>query len=383
MSEKILFVDDEPNVLAGFTRQLRKAYSVETAGGGAEGLDVLAARGPFAVVVSDMRMPNMDGAQFLARVRERHPDTVRVLLTGYADLHSAIEAVNRGGIFRFLTKPCPTDALTGALDSATAQYRLVTAERELLERTLRGSVQVLGEVLALANPLAFGRAVRVQGLVRRLAGEMPEAGSWQVDVAAVLSQLGCVAVPEAVLSAASRGASLPPEAQSQLDAVPETTRHLLRHIPRLDVVQEIIAYLDKEFDAPPGPTLEKCGPAIPFGARILTAAFQLDTLLGRGLPEREAIGHLGAAPGRYDPEVLSAFRTVLCRTVCPEVREVHVGELIVGDVLAEDLHSNAGVLLLSRGNPITEPLRHRLAASVACGHIASRLRVFTSLSRPC
>ncbi len=155
MIEKILLVDDEPNVLAGFARQLRESHTVETAPGGAEALDALDTRGPFAVVVSDMRMPGMDGAAFLARARDRYPDTVRILLTGYADIQSAIEAINRGGIFRFLTKPCPPHILTGALDDALAHYRLVTAERELVDMALRDSVPVVGEGLALANPSAF------------------------------------------------------------------------------------------------------------------------------------------------------------------------------------------------------------------------------------
>src|SRR5204863_3078931 len=134
-------------------------------------------------------------------------DAVRMLLTGYADLRQAIEVVNRGAIFRFLTKPCAPDALAAALDAALAQHRLVTAERELLDRTLRGSVQVLGEVLSLVNPTAFGQVVRVQRLVRELAGLIDGAGAWEIDVAAVLSRLGCVAVSEAVLAAVNRGTS--------------------------------------------------------------------------------------------------------------------------------------------------------------------------------
>ncbi len=377
MTEKILFVDDEPNVLAGFARQLRKSHTMETAPGGAEGLDALDTRGPFAVVVSDMRMPGMDGAAFLARARDRYPDTVRILLTGYADIQSAIEAINRGGIFRFLTKPCPPHILTGALDDALAQYRLVTAERELLDKTLRGSVQVLGEVLALVNPSAFGRAVRVQQLVRRLAGTLPEAGSWQVDVATVLSQLGCVAVSETVLTAANRGADLGPDAQRQLDAMPGITRHLLQQIPRLDAVLEIIAYHDKAFDAPARFSQEKCGKDIPLGARVLKATYDFDTLQARGLPEPEALDRLASRSGRYDPDILAALKSLICREEQPEVVEVSIGKLVSGMVLAEDLHNDSGVLLLKRGNPITEPLKRRLESTAMSGQSPKQIRVFT------
>src|ERR1022692_2024409 len=112
MSEKILFVDDDPNLLASCERSLRRHFQIETAEGGEAGLAKLASRGPYAVVVADRQMPRMDGIEFLGAVRKRAPDTVRIMLTGNADLEGAIRVVNEGNIFRFLTKPCPPDLLT-------------------------------------------------------------------------------------------------------------------------------------------------------------------------------------------------------------------------------------------------------------------------------
>lgn len=380
MSAKVLFVDDEPNVLAGIERQLRKRYAVETAPGAADALTALDARGPFAVVVSDMRMPVMDGAQFLARVYERSPDTVRVLLTGYADVRSAIEAVNRGHIFRFLTKPCPPEALCAALDAALAQYRLVTAERELLDRTLRGSVQVLGEVLALVNPTAFGQAVRVQRLVRDLAPLLDGAVDWTVDVTAVLSRLGCVTVPESLLAAANRGADLAPPERHQLAQIPAVTRDLLRPIPRLESVLECVAYLDVPFAHEPRPGLEKTGKAIPLGARLLRIAFDFDARVARGLPPAHALAHLRSRVGCYDPDLLAVLESRMLQEQKPEEREVWVPELTCGMVLAEDVYSDTGTLLLSRGNPITEPLKRRLEGTAARGQSPKRIRVLVPRS---
>ena len=134
MSEKILFVDDDSNLLASYQRQLRGQYTVDTSSNGQEGLESIFHRGPYAIVISDYRMPGMDGVTFLTRVREASPDTVRMLLTGYADLQTAIDAVNQGNIFRLLTKPCPPDALANALAAGFDQYRLVIAERERAEK---------------------------------------------------------------------------------------------------------------------------------------------------------------------------------------------------------------------------------------------------------
>src|ERR1700722_1581021 len=129
MSERVLFVDDEPNVLAGFERQFRNRYAMKTAPSGAEGLATLDANGPFAVIVSDLRMPGMDGVQFLSRVCDRYPNSIRILLTGYADVQQVVEVVNRANIFRFLTKPCPPPSLAATLEAALEQHRLMTAEK--------------------------------------------------------------------------------------------------------------------------------------------------------------------------------------------------------------------------------------------------------------
>ena len=118
---RILCVDDEQNVLDGLMRTLRTSYSVETALGGAAGLDKIRTTDSFAVIVSDYRMPHMSGAEFLAAAREIAPDAVRVLLTGQAGLDGAIAAVNEGHIFRFLTKPCPTDVLIKSLNGCVKQ----------------------------------------------------------------------------------------------------------------------------------------------------------------------------------------------------------------------------------------------------------------------
>ncbi|MBA4062983.1 MAG: hypothetical protein C0501_04610 [Isosphaera sp.] len=372
MTANVLFVDDEPNVLAGYERQLRKRFAVHTATGGAEGLAALAAGGPFAVVVSDARMPGMDGIQFLARVRDEYPDAVRVLLTGYADVGQAIGAVNRGGIFRFLTKPCSPDDLATGVGAAVDQYRLVTAERELLDQTLRGSVQVLAEVLALAAPAGFGRAVRVQRLARELA--WPGAGAgWAMDVAAVLSQLGTVIVPDAMLPAA--GGRPGPDDRGREVGLPGAAGALLRHIPRMEPVTEIIAHLDHPF-APPGPpSLSPRGKNLPPGARVLAVAFDFDALVEQGVPKSQALGLLKARGGRYDPDVLGTLEAFLRRDGELEVREVSVAELADGMLLAEDLYNRAGVLLLGRGQPVTAAARRRLEAMTAAGQSPGRVRI--------
>lgn len=119
MGQRVLFVDDDVNILAAYKRQLRKDFDLEIAEGGLNGLEVIKEKGPFAVVVSDYKMPNMDGNQFLAQVKKIDPDISRIMITGFADLNMAMEAVNEGNIFRFLTKPCsqPKTSLTSLIQA--------------------------------------------------------------------------------------------------------------------------------------------------------------------------------------------------------------------------------------------------------------------------
>lgn len=365
MNEKILFVDDEPNVLAGYERLLRKRYVVHTAPGGDEGLECIREFGPFAVIVSDMRMPGMSGTQFLAEVRSRQPDSVRMLLTGYAEVQAAVDAVNHGGLFRFLTKPCGPDTLTAALDDALRQHRLVTAERDLLDRTLRGSVQVLGEVLALVNPTAFARALRVQALARKLAESVNAEFGWDVEVAVILSQLGYVGVSERVLNLAERGHDLTAADQAELDAASKHAADLIGRIPRLDQVIEIIHHLG------PGPHSRTEPP----GARLLRLTRDYDLLIGRGLPPAHAAEHLKSPPGRYDPTLLAGLERLVCEEPQPESRTLPVFDLKPGMILQEDLYRVDGTFLLRHGNAITAPLKVRLDLMAHEGQIPPALHV--------
>jgi DNA-binding NtrC family response regulator len=198
-SERVLFVDDEQNVLDGIQRSLRKHMAIQTATSGAEGLRLLRETGPFALVVSDMRMPNMNGAQFLTKVREQEPDTVRMILSGQADLEATIAAVNDGHIYRFLSKPCPPEKLLSAVEDGLKQHRLINAERVLLEQTLSGAVKMLIEILGMVSPTASSRASRLQRYVVELAAALSLPARWQWGLAAYVSQIGCVTLPKEIL----------------------------------------------------------------------------------------------------------------------------------------------------------------------------------------
>jgi len=381
MAEKILFVDDDANILAGYQRQLRKAFEVDTALGGEQGLQAVTQKGPYAVIVSDLRMPDMDGIQFLSRVREIAPDSVRMMLTGFADLQTSIQAVNEGNVFRFLTKPCDAETMGRSLLMGVNQYRLIMAERELLEETLRGSIKVLTQILSLLNPEAFGRASRITRYVREIATILKATGAWQLETAAMLSQIGCIMLPETAWKKIYHGQPLNPEEMQLFAMHPFIASDLLKNIPRLETVAEIIAYQAKRFDGSGDPQDQRQGKEIPLGGRILKLVLDFDTLEASGLAKSAAIMELKKRPGWYDPAVLAALEAVIWIEARYTVREVSSDELDEGMILDDDIWTQTGTLLITKGQEVSSIIKKRLKNFAETVGVKEPIRVLVPLHR--
>lgn len=366
MSLKILCVDDDANVLAGYQRALRKQFRIDTALSGQAGLTLLDTQGPYAVVVADMNMPRMNGIQFLMEVRRRTPDTVRIMLTGNADQQTAIAAVNQGHVFQFLTKPCPPEALASALQQGLRQYQLVTAERELLEKTLNGSIKVLVDVLSMADPQAFGFGQKLRDSMRAFALALNVEQTWELELAAMLSPIGYVTVPPVVLQKHRAGFSLAGQERDMIERVPELGANLLANIPRLESVARIVRYQAKRYDGTGFPADEVKGDDIPVGARILKVLADMVQLEAKGLPRFKALEQMRARTGWYDPRVLNAafacFDVYLpegSATPAPH-RAVALSELRVGDILVDKVESKDGVVMASPGTEVTQMVLQKL-----------------------
>ncbi|MGO9897535.1 MAG: HD domain-containing phosphohydrolase [Bryobacteraceae bacterium] len=354
MTKRILCVDDEPNVLQAFERQFRKRFELHTALGPKKGLEALSHDAPFAVVVSDLRMPEMDGIEFLARVRENWPDTVRIMLTGQADLSAAIAAVNQGNVFQFLSKPCPSEMLARALDAGLHHHRLIVAERELLEQTLRGSIGVMSEILGLANPVAFSRAERVRRYVLHIAGHLNLAGQWQYELAAMLSQIGCVAVPPDVLDKYYDAQPLDANEATILSSQGHVGQKLLARIPRLEEVAEMVGNQHLGRNTPEGSSA-----AVGTGSRLLQVALDFDQLVMRGTEPAAALSEMRKR-GSYDQSFLAALEQVQVQQAEREVRLLKLTELKTGMTTHSEVRAKSGLLLMGTGQEITASAIARL-----------------------
>ena len=378
MSDKILFVDDDSNLLASFQRQLRNQFTVDISPDGQHGLESINRQGPYAAIVSDFRMPGMDGVQFLSRAREVAPDSVRMLLTGYADVQTAIEAVNEGNIFRLLTKPCPPETLTRALTAGIKQYQLVTAERELLEKTLSGSIKVLSEVLSLVNPEAFGRAARITRYVRQIASQMCLSEVWQFETAAMLSQIGWIILQEETLKKIYRGSSLTGEEEQVFKMHPSIASSLIAKIPRMEKIAEIISYQEKRFDGSGIPLDSRRGDQIPLGGRILKVILDFDALQVAGDSKEKALDQLKQRSGWYDPGVVAALEAVIGLEAKYQARNVAVQDLKENMILAEDVKTLKGLLLISKGQEVSRTLLEGLNKFVFSPGIQEPIRVIVA-----
>jgi len=374
MADKILFVDDEPAVLDGYKRTLHRDFEVDTAVGGEQGLSAIENTGPYAIVVSDMRMPVMNGAQFLARVKQATPDTVRMLLTGHADLTTAMDAVNEGNIFRFLTKPCEKDTLSKAMTAGIVQYRLVTAEKELLENTLMGSIKVLTDVLSAVSPEAFGRSMRITRCVRHLVSKFGLASPWRFEAAAMLSQLGCVTLDPELTQAAYLGNNLSPEDKAHYDEHPRVARDLLVTIPRLEPIAWMVSQQfikDANGDAPPVPA--SSSDAMRFGAKLLKLAVAYDDLRMQGMSEEDAIARLRHRTGEFGREMIDAMGDMKREGGRTELRKVPTAKLAAGMILQQEIRNKAGMLVVAKGQEVTHALLLKLVNFSRAGTIAKEV----------
>ncbi|MCX8053347.1 MAG: response regulator [Armatimonadetes bacterium] len=361
MGEKILFVDDDPSILAGFYRQLRQQFEVHTAEGPEAGLDAVAKNGPYAVVVSDLRMPGMDGINFLGRVYDWNPDTVRIMLTGNADLQAAIAAVNEGNIFRFLTKPVSPDTLLKTLQAAVQQYNLITSERVLLQKTLSGSIQVLIDVLSLTNPIAFSRASRIRRYIQRMASYLSIKTSWQFELAALLSQVGCVALDPAILEKTRRGQSLTPQEEEALNSHPTVAQRLLANIPRLESVAEMVGLQQVPFASFTSRSVSGSSDVVNLGAQMLRVALDFDQLVNNGESPEDAIKVMVSRPDLYNPRLVLALGDTHAVSANVDARTVRASDLRVGMKIVKDIRSKAGILLVAGGQEVTESILEYLS----------------------
>jgi len=280
------------------------------------------------------------------------------MLTGNADMDTAINAINEGSIFRFLNKPCSKEVLAKTLTAALVQYRLVTAEKQLLEQTLSGSIQVLTEVLSLVNPAAFSRAERARRYIRHIVTAMSLGNPWQYEVAAMMSQLGCVTLAPETIEAVYSGQKLSPDEQAQYDAHPSVAYDLLSKIPRLEPIAWMVKHQNRpvvEFESGDSGMAD-----MRLGAEILRITLAYEKLIHKGVSRTEAAHTLARQNKNFSTDFFRALVTLDPNAEEGEIRKCRIEDLALGMIIQQEVRTGDGALLVAKGQEVTSPLLSKL-----------------------
>lgn len=386
----LLFIDDEANILAALKRLFRPlGYNILSAESGAEAL-ALMEKEPVDLVISDMRMPHMTGAELLEQIRTKWPEVVRILLTGYSDLESTVAAINRGEIYRYISKPWDDNDIVLVVREALERKRLLEEKRRLEALTLRqndelkelnssleekvrqrtaqlhaalehlqkdyfATIQVFANLMELRKGAMAGHSRRVAELCRGIARQMglQEDYIQTIETAALLHNIGKIGLPDRLLE--QPYFDLPYADRAEFDKHPLRSAAALMALDPLVQAAELIRHHREHYDGM-GNRSGLRGEGIPLGARILLVASDYDAL------QEGLLGHERMAPDqaleaidkgsglRYDPSVVDAFRRVVGSSgiaghVESEFRltsnQLHEGMLLTHDVITKD-----GMLLL-------------------------------------
>ena len=373
MKEVIFLVDDEPNVLSALTRELNsfQYYDIVTANDGIEAIELLRATPNVALIISDYRMPGLDGISFLLEAQEICPDATRMILSGVADLEMATNAINLGQIFRLLLKPCAPENFIASVKAGIRQYELVTSERDLLQNTLKGSIKILTDLLAVINPDSFSQSNRISALARRFAVELGLVNAWELELAGALCRIGCVTVPPEVLEAWMKGRILDEHEHHMIDSVGKIGHHLLRNIPRLEKIAEGIRYQSTPFQPESPNAKPPKGLDIPLIGRILKIVIDYDRFLSIDQNPKAALNRLVHQPNEYDTDLLKSFRNLITQEQEVEstasakkespLIEVSIDDVKTGMVIMGHVFDKKGRLLIGSGTVVTDIVKLRLA----------------------
>ncbi|MFT5720635.1 MAG: response regulator RpfG family c-di-GMP phosphodiesterase [Motiliproteus sp.] len=409
--ESLLFVDDEANILSSLRRLFRSlGYNIYVAESGKQGLEILRQH-PVDLVISDMRMPEMDGAAFLEQVATGYPDTVRILLTGFSDIASTVEAINKGSIYRYLSKPWNDAEITLTVRQAlktkslereklqlTAQVQRQYAELQDLNNTLeqrvtsrteelqqvadmldlayqqlsdsyQGTIQVFSGLISMREALSGRYAQKVAELARTMAKAfgLAEEETRHIYFAGLLHELGKLGLSDKLLEQPVY--SLSPEDLKKYRRHPINGQAALMAVEELQLTATLIG-THEEYGDGSGFPLGLKGGGIPIGARILSIAkdyfgYKTGRLLPGPVSTKEALEKIQRYSHKlYDPELVDVLSVLVASRLAAadKLHEVKLGtrELAAGMTLARNLYNVSDMLLLTKGRVLSEMLIRKL-----------------------
>ncbi|MEN0109609.1 MAG: response regulator [Planctomycetota bacterium] len=361
MACRVLFVDDDQMLLSSMERCLGLKFDLETALSGPEALRKIEDGPPFHVIVTDMRMPVMDGIQFIQRARELSKHSVYLMLTGNQDVETAVRAVNDGQVTRFLNKPTDPADIAAAIEMGARQHELESNERELLNKTFVGAVGILADVMETLQPDLLGRAGRAEQFLEAIRARTGATPQWEYKIAAKLSLVGYAMLPGEV--------SGPPQSARALARLAEactTTARMVDRIPRMTQVSQIIRMVPTTDGDVPVLTPRGEGDVAQIGATLLRIAMLVESLSHNGVdPEQAEKDIRDALPNVHEPLLAAAMEVYPSQGSDSDGVPVAIADLLPGMVLHHNLVRTDGATLLRAGRRLSETHLEKLLAEDA------------------
>jgi response regulator RpfG family c-di-GMP phosphodiesterase len=369
MKPAVLCVDDDASILEGYRRVLGGHFQLYLACGPFQGIEKLEAGPDYSVVVADMRMPDMNGIEFLKRVRARSPHTRRIMLSGDAEQSTAVDAVNLGQVSAYLAKPCPSQRLLAAVQEACADWERERLEREALRGAQTGAVSALLELLRAADPVLERRSRRIAAVSARLMEARGLSLDWQMQAAALLSQAGTLYLPAELRARIEAGEPLSVPEELALDSLPALGAAWLKPIPGFEGIAQAIALQRRGYHGQGEPLDGPLGPALPLASRVLHLAHDMDWFAGGDRSAGDLRRCLEERSERYDPDLLMAALKLGCERGGGAVELHEMAQLRPGMRFGEDLKDADGRVLARQGEAVGPALAAQLLRRAELGAV--------------
>jgi len=373
MPVNILFVDDNDSALASLPKGIHKKFNLRHATSYKKALAILKSKGRCGLLITELGLNNEDGIAFLRNVRKFYPKTVRMVMTASTDFSDVYNTLNSAQAYRFIKKPCPPNELTKIIAQGMHHYEGELGKQQAMRKALLGSVNALVDILDLVNPEAMGFSKRIRSRVMRMGKALGIKLMWQLELAVMLSHIGCVALPSEIMEKMDRGKNLSPEERQIFGMHPSIASNLLANIDQMAHVAEIISHQHSFLSADQ-----------PLESRIIKVALDLDRLERKGNNPLAILKKMSTKPKAYDPKVVETMIKLLSAPDGKSVCQLNIEELEEGMVMAKDLINKDGVKLLLRGQPISKASLIRLRAFHIALGIIEPIHVMTDTQvKPC
>jgi response regulator RpfG family c-di-GMP phosphodiesterase len=385
---RVLIVDDEQATLNLFSSVLEDHYLVDAVTSAEQALELVRQQSGYSVVIADVFLPGVSGIEFLAQCARISPDTVRIALTGDPGRETVVDSVNYANVFRFVSKPIHIKTLQELIESALKHFESQRFEREMMETTVRTSVNLLLEVLATLDPASFELSQRLRGSVRLFARNLKLPNVWELELAASLARIGIVALPQAIPRKLAREFPLSARELELLGQVPELGARLLKPVSRMERVAQAIRYQAKNYDGSGLPSDSVARAQIPLGARILRIFMDRAAMEVDGVAGEDAYEAMSARKGVYDPTLLEAsflhFPNYILSAVSAdkEVRLVSAEELRPDTTLVTEVRTTERLLLVAAGTQLTPLIVQRIQTHVALGSVTGPFGIQVPVAVP-